>query len=275
MHVSLYRLWFGDIATDGKKYIWNCVKFSILHNKHIGGTVVQWITMSPHSKNVPGLDPVSAGVFLCGVCPGKVFSEHFGFLPQSSWVQLGHANVWVWMVVAGDTGDLYRLFTGYWPSPSLHTWRRRWNAGVSWDMWLSVRRNREDLWVLHHLNVHLSQLSQKPEIRAGAGKPPSNHDCDRARCSTCIFFIFKPEFNLAWFCLKRSPYRLWKAVFLIFPRILFFQMKKLLLATHCSPSSWNQCAVSHDLWVAYVFCSHAYTLKSQHRCSYVKARVFT
>ena len=117
MHVSLYRLWFGDISTDGRNYILNCVKFSRLHNTHIGGTVVKWITMSPHSKNVPGLDPVSAGVSLCGESTlpvaGKVFFEHFIFLPQSSWVQLGlrDANVWGWMVVTGDTVDLYRVFT--------------------------------------------------------------------------------------------------------------------------------------------------------------------
>lgn len=62
-------------------------------------------------------------------------------------------------------------------------WGRRWNAGVRssphnqramifWDMGLSVRSNREDLWAVLHLNVHLSWLSQKLETGVGGRENP-------------------------------------------------------------------------------------------------------
>lgn len=76
--------------------------------------------------------------------------------------------------------------------------KKRWNAGVQSsthkamilrDMWLSVRSNREDLWVVVHLNVHLSWLSQKPETEEeGVGKTPIKSWLWRSQMWNLLFF---------------------------------------------------------------------------------------
>ena len=83
----------------------------------------------------------------------------------------------------------------------------RWNAGVQtlphnrramifWDMGLSVRSNREDLWEMRHLNVHLSKLSQKPEIGVGAGKTPSKWLRQSQMCHLVFFLRISTDCGL-------------------------------------------------------------------------------
>lgn len=52
----------------------------------VGATMVEWLALLPHSRELPGLDPgrgLSAWSLLFLPVPAWVASGHSGFLPQS------------------------------------------------------------------------------------------------------------------------------------------------------------------------------------------------